>query len=79
MRGFRQVVLVIAALALVSIVLVFTLENQQSISLLFLGWGTPELPVSVFIIIALLVGLLIGPVLMCALNLRRRWRAGRSV
>ncbi|WP_425225262.1 lipopolysaccharide assembly protein LapA domain-containing protein [Pseudomonas sp.] len=39
----------------------FILENQQPAGLTLLGWGAPQLPVSILIIIALLAGMLIGP------------------
>jgi len=44
--------------------------NQQSISLMFLGWAGPQLPVSLVIVLALLFGMLVGPVL--------GWFLGRS-
>jgi len=50
-------------LLLVLAVLAFVLENQQSVSLLFLGWAGPRLPVSVVMVLALLVGMMIGPIL----------------
>nr|WP_220459327.1 LapA family protein [Pseudomonas sp. MD195_PC81_125] len=55
---------------LVLAVLAFVLENQQSISLMFLGLSGPQLPLSVVVVIALLVGMLIGPIL--------GWFLGRS-
>jgi uncharacterized integral membrane protein len=45
------------------VVLVFVLENQQSVALLFLGLSGPQLPVSLIVVLALLIGMLIGPVL----------------
>jgi uncharacterized integral membrane protein len=48
---------------MVLVVLAFVLENQQSVSLLFLGFSGPQLPVSVVAVLALLMGMLIGPVL----------------
>jgi uncharacterized integral membrane protein len=39
------------------------LENQQSISLLFFGWSGPQMPVSLVMVLALLFGMLIGPIL----------------
>lgn len=71
MRGVKRVVLVLVALIVVSGILGFVLENQQSVSLSFLGWATSQIPVSVFVVVALIVGMLIGPVL-CILNSRGR-------
>ncbi|AKJ99548.1 MULTISPECIES: lipopolysaccharide assembly protein LapA domain-containing protein [Pseudomonas] len=63
MRNLKRVVLAVFLLLVILIVLAFVLENQQSVSLLFLGWSGPELPVSVIIVLALLMGMLIGPLL----------------
>ncbi|MGC6369540.1 LapA family protein [Pseudomonas sp. K2I15] len=61
MRNIRSVLLVIFAVLLILVTLTFVLENQESVSLTFLGWSGPELPVSVFIVAALLIGMVIGP------------------
>ena len=70
MHNFKRVLLALFVLFLVLAVLAFVLENQQSVSLLFLGWAGPQLPVSVLIVLALLVGMTIGPIL--------GWCLGRS-
>ncbi|MCU1748473.1 LapA family protein [Pseudomonas sp. 6D_7.1_Bac1] len=61
MRSLRRVVFVVFVLLLILAILGFVLENQQAVSLLFFGWTGPQLPVSVVVVIALLVGMLIGP------------------
>ncbi|AZD09728.1 hypothetical protein C4K26_4339 [Pseudomonas chlororaphis] len=63
MRNVKRVLLVVAFFLLVLMILAFVLENQQSVSLLFLGWVGPQLPISFVIVIALLVGMVIGPIL----------------
>ncbi|POA31228.1 lipopolysaccharide assembly protein LapA domain-containing protein [Pseudomonas sp. GW456-12-1-14-TSB6] len=63
MRNFKRLILGVSILLLVLVVLAFILENQQSVSLLFLGWSGPQLPVSLVVVVALLMGMLIGPVL----------------
>lgn len=63
MRNLRRVLLAVFVLLLVLVMLVFVLENQQSVTLLFLGWAGPELPVSLAIVLALLIGMVIGPVI----------------
>ena len=63
MRSFKRVVLLIILLIVGLGVLTFVLENQQDASLVFLGWSTPEMPVSIFMGLALVVGMLIGPLL----------------
>lgn len=63
MRNLKRVVLAVFVLLLVLATLAFVLENQQSVSLLFLGWSGPQLPVSLAMLFALLMGMLIGPLL----------------
>ncbi|MFJ7315172.1 lipopolysaccharide assembly protein LapA domain-containing protein [Pseudomonas sp. NPDC098747] len=63
MRNLKRILLAVLILVLVMAVLAFVLDNQQSVSLLFLGWAGPQLPVSVVLVLALLIGMLIGPVL----------------
>ncbi|WP_312999881.1 LapA family protein [Pseudomonas sp.] len=63
MRNLKRILLGVFLLLMVLIVLAFVLENQQSVSLLFLGFSGPQLPVSVITVLALLIGMLIGPLL----------------
>lgn len=63
MRNVKRVLLALVVLLLVLAILAFVLENQQSVSLLFLGWAGPQLPVSLVVVLALLVGMIIGPML----------------
>lgn len=63
MRGFKRVLLIVAVLVITVAVLGFVLENQKTISLTFLGWESGQLPVAVFVVIALIVGMLAGPVM----------------
>jgi uncharacterized integral membrane protein len=77
MRMFTRVIAAVVALALIVSTVVFILENQQRVSLVFLGRSSPELFLAVPIIIALLVGMLIGPVLGWAAGARRKRRLDR--
>ncbi|KHK65787.1 lipopolysaccharide assembly protein LapA domain-containing protein [Pseudomonas frederiksbergensis] len=63
MRNLKRVLLAVIVLLVILAVLAFVLENQQQVSLLFLGWAGPQLPVSVIAVAALLVGMLMGPLL----------------
>ncbi len=76
MRNLKRILLGVFILLLVLAILAFVLENQQSVSLLFLGWAGPELPVSLVVVLALLVGMFIGPIL--GLFLGRSSRAARK-
>ncbi|MBS4076866.1 MULTISPECIES: lipopolysaccharide assembly protein LapA domain-containing protein [Pseudomonas] len=70
MRNLKRMLLGVFILMLALIILAFILENQQSVALLFFGWSGPQLPVSLVVVVALLAGMLIGPVL--------GWFLGRS-
>lgn len=72
MRGVKRVALVLIVLIVALAILAFVLENQQDVALAFLGWSTPELPVSVFVALALIVGMLVGPVLGLLIRPRKR-------
>ncbi|CAI8768261.1 lipopolysaccharide assembly protein LapA domain-containing protein [Pseudomonas marginalis] len=72
MRGVKRVSLVLVILALVLVTLAFVLENQQGVTLSFLGWSTAQLPVAVFITLALILGMLISPLLGGVIRLAGR-------
>ena len=63
MRNLSRIVFGFFVLAILLVTLVFILENQQPVTMMFLGWAGPALPASVFVIAALLLGLIIGPLL----------------
>ncbi|WP_330565265.1 LapA family protein [Pseudomonas yamanorum] len=73
MRGFKRVAVVLMVLIVALVVVAFVLENQQGVSLSFLGLTTGQMPVSVFVVLALIVGMLLGPLLR-GLVLRRRFK-----
>lgn len=75
MRNLKRIVLAVFILLLVLAILAFVLENQQSVSLLFLGWAGPQLPVSLVMVLALLIGMVIGPIISWLLG--RVTRASR--
>ena len=63
MLNIKRVMLAVFLLLLILVVLAFVLENQQTISMVFLGWIGPALPVSVIVVLSLLVGMVLGPLL----------------
>ncbi|NMY04717.1 LapA family protein [Pseudomonas sp. WS 5059] len=71
MRGVKRVALVLIVLIAALAILAFVLENQQDVTLAFLGWSTPQLPVSVFVTLALIVGMLVGPFLSLLMRRKR--------
>jgi uncharacterized integral membrane protein len=72
MRNFKRVALVVLALLMGATIVLFVLENPQPVELLFLGWSAPHLPVSVFVLLALLAGMMLGPLLAWSTGARRR-------
>lgn len=76
MRNLKRILIGVFILLLVLAILAFVLENQQSVSLLFLGWAGPELPVSLVVVLALLLGMIVGPIL--GLFLGRSSKAARK-
>ena len=71
MRGIKRVAVVLTVLVVALVVLAFVLENQQGVALSFLGLATAQMPVSVFVVVALIAGMLIGPVLGVLMRPRR--------
>lgn len=77
MRMFTRVIVAVVALALIVSTIVFILENQQKVSLVFFGWSSPELFLAIPIIVALLAGMLIGPLLGWVVVLRKKRKLDR--
>ncbi len=74
MRGVKRVFAVLIVLVVALAVLAFVLENQQHTALSFIGWATPSLPVSLFVVLALIIGLLVGPALVLLSGLKNSRR-----
>jgi uncharacterized integral membrane protein len=77
MRNLKRVLLAVFVLLLVLATLAFVLENQQSVSLVLVGWSTPQWAVSVYILGALLLGLAVGPLLGLVMSRRHNRRLGK--
>ncbi len=81
MLWFKRLLGVVVALALALATLVFVLENQTPVAISFLGFSTAELPVSVFLVLFLvaggLLGLVLGLLVYSRLKLRLRRVEGR--
>ncbi|WLI08397.1 LapA family protein [Pseudomonas sp. FP597] len=72
MSSLKRISALLLVLVLLLGILAFVLENQQSVSLQFLGWAAPQLPVSVFVVFALLIGMIIGPLVAWIARARRK-------
>lgn len=62
MRNLKRALIAAFVVLLILVVLAFVLENQQPVSLFFLGWAGPQLPVSLVMVVSLLLGMVIGPI-----------------
>ncbi|WHT79613.1 hypothetical protein [Pseudomonas rhodesiae] len=71
MRGVKRVISVLIAVLAALVVLAFVLENRQGVALTFLGWSTAQMPVAVFVVAALITGMLIRPVFGVMVRSRR--------
>jgi len=63
MRVVNSLALVLVVLIAALSVLIFVLENQREVVLSFLGWTTVQLPISIWMVFSLILGMFIGPVL----------------
>lgn len=79
MHSLKRAAFVVFALVIVFGTVIFILENQQLASLSFLGWRSPELPVSILMLGVLLLGMVIGPVLGLTAYRRKIARLKRVV
>jgi uncharacterized integral membrane protein len=72
MRILKRILLVVVAMVVVIVTAAFMLENRQPVALTFFGWSAPEVSVAVPVVLALLAGMLIGPVFAWIASLRRK-------
>lgn len=72
--SLKKLVLILAVLAVVVVGVVFVLENQAAASIVFFGLATPQLPIAVWMIVALLIGAIVGPLCMAPVLMVRRRR-----
>jgi len=76
-RGVKKLFLFLTVLVALAVTLLFSLENQQPVALVFAGWSTPQWPVSICILAALLLGLMVGPLLGLLISRRSNRRLER--
>ncbi|MCQ2991781.1 LapA family protein [Pseudomonas tremae] len=72
MRIFKRVILIVTVLFVALATTVFVLENRQSVAVNLFGWSAPELPLALPVVIALLLGMLIGPFLAWITSFRKK-------
>lgn len=78
MSKVKHLVGLVVAILLVAFVVVFTLENNQRVSLVIFLWSTPQASVGVYVVLAFLMGCCIGPLLGWLAVLRARHAAKAS-
>ncbi|MGE8178736.1 DUF1049 domain-containing protein [Pseudomonas fluorescens] len=64
MRNLARVLLIAFFLLIVVAILAFTIENQQLVSLVFLGVTAPPLAMSILILSSFLLGMVLAPILV---------------
>lgn len=64
MLSHRSGLLIAFSMLIILAVLSFILENQQPVTIRYFSWAAPELPASILMIIALLLGMVLGPFLV---------------
>ena len=74
MQWLKRAVLIIVMLLVALATISFMLENQQNISLQFLEVSSPELPTSLFMVIAFILGSLLGILVGWLMTTRLRLR-----
>lgn len=72
MRNLKRIIFFVVVLLVVAATVVFMLENRQPVSLVFFGWSSPELSLAIPVIVALLLGMAIGPLMAWVARLRRK-------
>lgn len=72
MSKVKQLIAVALLILVIAVVVIFTLENDQAVALVFLSWSTPRASVAAYIVLALLVGCCIGPVISWLAGMMRR-------
>jgi putative membrane protein len=77
-RSITRLLQVVIVLIVAAACLLFVLENPQKVGLSFLGFAGPEWPVSVMVLLALLIGLAIGPLIGWFIAMRGRRRLRRA-
>lgn len=74
MQWLKRAVLIIVLLLVALATIDFMLENQQNIALQFLEVSSPELPISLLIVIAFILGSLLGIFIGWLITTRLRLR-----
>lgn len=71
MSKIKRVAVLALIFLLIVFVVIFVLENNGQIELVFLGWSTPQLSLSVYMVFALLAGFVLGSLLSWLVRTKR--------
>lgn len=78
MNNFRRWITLALIPLIILAVTVFMLENEQVVVINFFGWSSGEASLASYLVIALLIGMAIGPFFTLVLKGRRGVKVGRS-
>lgn len=78
MRSLRQFLLVLFLSIVFILVLVAVTDNSSLVALTFLSYATPQWPVAWWILIAFLIGILLGYLMSLGGNVRSKVTAMKS-
>ena len=78
MRVLRSLTVILGLLLVLALGLLLGMDNSSEVGLAFLGWRSPELPLFLWLCLALLAGILIGAGLVAAPGLRHRFARRRT-
>lgn len=78
MRNLKRLLQTAIGLIVAAACILFVLENQQSVALSFLGWSGPQWSAAVWVMLAFLLGLAIGPLIGWFIAMRGRRRVKRA-
>lgn len=79
MSRLRNLVQLLVLLLVIPAIVVFMLENQQSVNISFFGFSSVGLPLSACLLIAILLGMISGPLIGMVFGFRRKMIAKRHV
>ena len=60
MHKLKRTIIFVFLFAVALLVLLFTMDNRQAVSLKLMGQATPELPLALFVLVVFVLGMVVG-------------------
>lgn len=79
MKRLKHLALFLMVSLILLVIVIFMLENQQSVIITLFGWSSAEVSVSICLMVVLLIGMVVGPLLGVALRSRRSLSFKRNI